>query len=104
MDTTMTPIESGSFAAVPAVCPTCPHADRLAELSRRNDALTALNETLRRTQEQLVQSEKLASIGQLAAGVAHEINNPLAFVHNNMATSSRTSARWSATSPTSSAC
>ena len=35
-------------------------------------------------QEQLVQSEKMASIGQLAAGVAHEINNPIGYVHSNL--------------------
>jgi signal transduction histidine kinase len=40
---------------------------------------------LRQTQGQLVQSAKLAAVGQLAAGVAHEINNPLAFVLNNIA-------------------
>lgn len=38
------------------------------------------------TQAQLQQSEKLASIGQLAAGVAHEINNPIGFIHSNLGT------------------
>jgi PAS domain S-box-containing protein len=40
---------------------------------------------LKRTQSQLVQNEKLASLGQMVAGVAHEINNPLSFVANNVA-------------------
>ncbi|MCK6475186.1 MAG: ATPase, partial [Planctomycetes bacterium] len=39
---------------------------------------------LHETQQQLVQSEKLASIGQLAAGVAHEINNPIGYVSSNI--------------------
>ncbi|GEM_PF-3553739 len=39
---------------------------------------------LQQTQAQLVQSEKLASLGQMAAGVAHEINNPLSFVNSNL--------------------
>jgi PAS domain S-box-containing protein len=43
------------------------------------------HETLKRTQSQLVQNEKLASLGQMVAGVAHEINNPLSFVANNVA-------------------
>ena len=41
---------------------------------------------LKATQSRIIQQEKLASIGQLAAGVAHEINNPIAFVHSNLAT------------------
>jgi signal transduction histidine kinase len=56
------------------------------ELLRRNRELTELNEKLSRAQEQLLQSEKLASIGQLAAGVAHEINNPISFVFSNFGT------------------
>jgi signal transduction histidine kinase len=57
-----------------------------AELLRRNEELTALNEQLSMAQAQLLQSEKLASIGQLAAGVAHEINNPISFVFSNFGT------------------
>jgi signal transduction histidine kinase len=56
------------------------------ELRRRNIELTELNETLSRTQQQLVQSDKLASIGQLAAGVAHEINNPIGYIFSNFGT------------------
>jgi two-component system NtrC family sensor kinase len=46
--------------------------------------LLAQNQTLLDAQAALVQSEKLASLGQLAAGVAHEINNPMSFVSTNM--------------------
>lgn len=49
--------------------------DRTAELSRSFETLT-------NTQEQLVQSEKLAALGQMTAGIAHEIQNPLNFVTN----------------------
>ncbi|WP_320056184.1 GAF domain-containing protein [Desulfuromonas thiophila] len=45
----------------------------------------ANEEKLQFTQAQLLQSEKLASIGQLAAGIAHEINNPLSFISSNLA-------------------
>lgn len=54
-----------------------------AELQCRNNELTELNSKLLRAQEQLVQSEKMASIGQLAAGVAHEINNPVGYIYSN---------------------
>ena len=57
-----------------------------AELSHRCAELTELNETLSKMQAQLIQTEKLASIGQLAAGVAHEINTPIGFVLSNLGT------------------
>ena len=58
----------------------------LDSLQRANQELRALNETLRGAQDQLLQSERLASIGQLAAGVAHEINNPIGYVFSNFGT------------------
>lgn len=56
------------------------------DLQHSNLALAALNEQLSRAQQQLVQSDKLASIGQLAAGVAHEINNPIGYIFSNFTT------------------
>ena len=58
----------------------------LISLQRANEELRALNESLRSAQDQLLQSERLASIGQLAAGVAHEINNPIGYVFSNFGT------------------
>ncbi len=52
---------------------------------RLEHELVEQNRQLRETQAALVESEKLASVGQLAAGMAHEINNPIAFVTNNLA-------------------
>jgi PAS domain S-box-containing protein len=54
------------------------------ELLKRYAELTELNCLLQEAQQQLVQSEKMASIGQLAAGVAHEINNPIGYVNSNI--------------------
>lgn len=47
------------------------------------------HEELKQTRDQLVQSEKLASLGQLSAGIAHEINNPLGFIKSNVTTLSK---------------
>ncbi len=55
-------------------------------LQRQAEEQSALIEQLKMAQAQLMQSEKLASIGQLAAGVAHEINNPIGFVNANLNT------------------
>jgi len=57
-----------------------------AELKSQYEQLQALHRQLQDAQGQLLQSEKLASIGQLAAGVAHEINNPIGYVHSNLGT------------------
>jgi len=59
---------------------------RGCELQARNVELEAANAKYRSAHEQLIQTEKMASIGQLAAGVAHEINNPIGYVHSNLAT------------------
>jgi len=54
------------------------------EQAARIRALSDMNKKLAETQGQLLQSEKMASIGHLAAGVAHEINNPIGFVYSNL--------------------
>ena len=56
------------------------------DLERRNTELAAQKGELIRLQAQLVHSEKMASLGQLAGGVAHELNNPAGFIYSNMET------------------
>ena len=58
----------------------------VGELIKANRDLKELNSKLSDAQSKLIQSEKLASIGQLAAGVAHEINNPIGFIFSNFGT------------------
>jgi two-component system, NtrC family, sensor kinase len=60
--------------------------ERIERLSQLNAEMRAMNEKLQSAQQQLLQSEKMASIGQLAAGVAHEINNPVGYVYSNVGT------------------
>ncbi len=68
-------------------------AERTAALTEANRALVEEQQELRlllekvnEVQSQLLQADKMASVGQLAAGVAHEINNPLGFVNSNLGT------------------
>lgn len=67
-------------------------ADRVATqnaLQKSYDELKDLHRQLQEAQQYLTQSEKMAAIGQLAAGMAHEINNPIGFIASNLATLGR---------------
>jgi two-component system NtrC family sensor kinase len=57
-------------------------AERTAEITKQRNELQETVKELQSTQAQLIQQEKLASLGELTAGIAHEIQNPLNFVNN----------------------
>lgn len=57
---------------------------RTEELQQKNQSLSKALKELRTTQTQLIQSEKMSSLGQMVAGIAHEINNPITFIHSNL--------------------
>ncbi|PLX74114.1 MAG: PAS domain-containing sensor histidine kinase, partial [Azoarcus sp.] len=56
----------------------------VGELRKAYQALTQAHDDLKRTQQQLLHSEKMASLGRLVAGVAHELNNPISFIIGNV--------------------
>ncbi len=73
------------------------YRDANIELRRLNLELIRTNAELQAKQVQLIQSAKMASLGELVAGIAHEINNPLAYVLSHLKTTSASLARLEAT-------
>lgn len=63
--------------------------ERTAELNERNTEVQQAYDDLKKLQGQLLQQDKMASIGHLAAGVAHEINNPMGFIISNLSSLGR---------------
>ncbi|MCG6207434.1 ATP-binding protein [Rhodopseudomonas sp. HC1] len=68
----------------------------IGELRRAYEALHTAHSELQRAQRQLVEQEKMASLGRLVAGVAHELNNPISFIYGNIHTLERYRERMSA--------
>ena len=74
-------------------------SERTEQLEATNSDLGAALQDLRQTQVQLVQSEKMASLGRLVAGVAHEINNPVSFIASSVTPLRRRLERAAAAAP-----
>ncbi len=78
-------LEAGFFSQVAAQLGVAiQQAHLLAQTQIQTEQLTQTLYQLRKTQTQLIQTEKMSSLGQLVAGVAHEINNPVNFIHGNL--------------------
>lgn len=81
-----------SVATAAELIPLVPKALALpkpSELEAANRELEAALHQLQQAQIQLIQTEKMSSLGQLVAGIAHEINNPINFIHGNLIHASR---------------
>ncbi|MEL7050481.1 MAG: ATP-binding protein [Cyanobacteria bacterium J06588_5] len=59
-------------------------ASKKKELESKNIQINQALSALQETQTQLIQTEKMSSLGQMVAGIAHEINNPVSFIHGNL--------------------
>jgi len=81
------PSETGTIVGAVETIQDITEHQRVAQELR--EAELALSQKLSLAEQQLVQSEKLSSIGQLAAGVAHEINNPIGYIFSNFGTLER---------------
>ncbi len=60
------------------------HRHQEDKLRESYEEIKVTNDALKKAQKQLIQSEKMASVGQLSAGIAHEINNPMGFIKSNI--------------------
>ena len=78
--------DGGTRATIVAIHDSTELKKAAEELTRKNLRLNEALAALKRSQAKVLHQEKMASIGQLAAGVAHEINNPIGFINSNLST------------------